>query len=92
MNVPEAVGVPLMMMVFAAQDAETPAGSPLAPATPLLEIPVAPTVVWVMAVSGVLTHRVGVEEGRLTVLFGLTVMIPVAVTAGVVQPPVVVTV
>jgi hypothetical protein len=75
LNGPAAEGVPLIVIVFAAQDADTPAGSPLAPATPLFEIPVAPVVVCVMAVSPVLMHMVGVEDAMLTVLFGVTVMV-----------------
>ena len=49
---PAAVGVPLMVMVFAAQLAATPAGNPLAPATPLLAMPVALLVLWVMVERG----------------------------------------
>ena len=57
MNVPEAVGVPLMVIVFDAQDAVTPAGRSVA-----VPIPVAPVVVCVIAVSAVLMHSVGAEE------------------------------
>ena len=64
-----------MVMVLFEKDAETPAGNPLAPETPLLPMPVAPVVVWVIAVSGVLMHSVGVEEAALTVLVGFTVMV-----------------
>ena len=85
MNVPDAVGVPLIVMVFDAHDAVTPAGSPVA-----VPIPVAPVVVCVMAVSAELIQSVGVEDAALTVLFGVTVMVPVAVTVP--QPPVKVTV
>ena len=67
MKVPAAVGVPLIVIVLVAQCAETPAGSPLAPDTPSLEIPVAPVVVWVIEVSAVLTQSVGVEEAALAV-------------------------
>jgi hypothetical protein len=62
-----------MVMVFAAQDAETPAGNPLAPDTPLLEIPVAPVVVWVIAVSGVFMQSVGAADAALAVLLEDTV-------------------
>jgi hypothetical protein len=45
---------------------------------------------------GVLIHSVWLfvpaAEVRMIVLFGVTVIVPVAVTGGVVQPPVVVTV
>jgi len=85
LNVPEAVGVPLIVMVFDAHDAVTPAGSPVA-----VPMPVAPVVVCVMAVSAVLIQSVGVEDAAVTVLFGVTVMVPVAVTVP--QPPLRVTV
>jgi hypothetical protein len=81
LNVPEAVGVPLMVMVLLAQAAVTPAGSPVG-----VPMPVAPVVVCVMAVSGVLMHNVGVEEAAPTVLLSTTVMVPVAFTVP--QPPV----
>ena len=76
-----AGGVPLIVIVFAAQAAVTPAGSPVG-----VPIPVAPVVVWVIAVSAVLMHRVGVEEAALTVLSSTTVIVPVALTLP--QPPV----
>ena len=81
MKVPAAVGVPLIVIVSDAQEAVTPAGSPVA-----VPIPVATVVVCVIAVSGVLMHRVGVEEAAPTVLSGVTVMVPVAFTLP--QPPV----
>ncbi len=86
MNVPLAVGVPLMVMVLLAHAALTPAGSPFAPDTPLLLIPVAPVVAIVMLVSAVLMQRLGVLDGVPAVLFGVTVMVPVAFTLP--QPPV----
>ena len=57
MNVPETVGVPLMVMVSDAHEAVTPAGRPTG-----VPIPVAPVVVCVMAVRAVLMHSVGVDE------------------------------
>ena len=81
MKVPEAVGVPLIVMVLLAQAAVTPAGSPVG-----VTMPVAPVVVCVIAVSAVLIHSVGVEEAAPAVLFGVTVMVPVAFTVP--QPPV----
>jgi hypothetical protein len=78
---PDAAGVPIMVIVFEAHPAETPAGNPVA-----VPIPVAPVVVWVIAVNGVLMHNVGVEEAAVTVLFALTVIVPVAFTAP--HPPV----
>ena len=81
MNVPDAVGVPLIVIVLVAHVAVTPVGKPVA--TP---IPVAPVVVWVIAVSAVLLHKVGVLDAALTVLAGVTVIVPVALTVP--QPPV----
>ena len=81
MNVPEAVGVPLMVMVLEAQDAVTPAGRPVA-----VPMPVAPVVVCVIVVRAVLMQSVGVEEAAEAVLAGVTVMVPVALTLP--QPPV----
>jgi len=71
-----------MVIVFDAHAAVTPAGRPVA--TP---IPVAPVVVWVMAVRAVLIHKVGEEDAALTVLSGVTVIVPVAFKTGP-QPPV----
>ena len=81
MNVPDAVGVPLMVIVLAAHAAVTPAGNPVA-----VPIPVAPVVVCVIAVNAVLIHNVGVLDGALTVFAGVTVMVPVALTLP--HPPV----
>ena len=81
MNVPEAVGVPLMVIVLEAQDAVTPAGRPVA-----VPMPVAPVVVCVIVVRAVLMQSVGVEEAAEAVLAGVTVMVPVALTLP--QPPV----
>lgn len=72
---PDAVGVPLMVMVLDAHVAETPAGNPLAPDTPLLDIPVAPVVAIVMLVKAVLIHKVGDEDGVPAVLLGKTVIV-----------------
>ena len=66
--------------------AETPPGKPLAPATPSLLMPVAPVVVWVIAVNAVLIHNVGVDDGAPAVLAGVTMIVPVAFTVP--QPPV----
>ena len=86
MNVPLAVGVPLIVMVLEDQVAETPAGNPLAPETPELEIPVAPVVAIVIFVKAVLIHKVGVEEGDPAVFAAVTVIVPVAFTEP--HPPV----
>ena len=56
-----------------AQDAVTPAGRPVG-----VPIPVAPVVVCVIAVRGVLIHNVGVEDAVPAVLSGVTVIVPVA--------------
>ena len=69
------------MMVLLAHDAVTPAGKPVA-----VPMPVAPVVAIVMLVSAVLIHRVGVLDGVPAVLFGVTVIVPVAFTEP--QPPV----
>ena len=81
MKVPDAVGIPLIVIVLVAHVAVTPVGKPVA-----VPIPVAPVVVCVMAVSAVLIHNVGVVEAALTVLAGVTVIVPVAFTLP--QPPV----
>jgi len=38
---------------------------------------VAPVVVWVIVVSALLIHEVGVDDGALAVLFGVTVIVAV---------------
>jgi hypothetical protein len=84
--VPLAVGVPLIVIVLLAHVALTPAGKPLAPLTPALLMPVAPVVVCVILVSAVLIHSVGLLDATPAVLFGVTIIVPVALTAP--QPPV----
>ena len=64
-----------------AKAAVTPVGKPVA-----VPIPVAPVVAWVIVVNAVLIHKVGVDEAAPTVLFGVTTIVPVAVTL--LQPPV----
>ena len=68
-------------MVFDNQEAVTPVGKPIA-----APIPVAPVVVCVIGVNTVFTHKVGVEEAAVTVLLGITVIVPVALNVP--QPPV----
>ena len=70
MNVPDAVGVPLIVIKFPAQPALTPVGRPVA-----APMPVAPGVGWVMAVSGELMHTVGVDDGAAAVFVAFTVTI-----------------
>ena len=81
MKVPVADGVPVIVMVFDAQLAVTPAGKPVA-----VPIPVAPVVVCVTSVIAVLTQTEGDEEAAPAVLFADTVIVPVALTDP--QPPV----
>ena len=80
-NTPDAVGVPLIVIVFDAQAAVTPDGKPVA-----VPMPVALAVVCVIGVSAVLIQSVGVAEAALTVLAAVTVIVPVALTVP--QPPV----
>ena len=70
-----------MVIVLAFQAAVTPVGKPVA-----APIPVAPVVVWVMLVNGVLIQRVGADEAVVTVFTLVTVIVPVALTAP--HPPV----
>ena len=58
------MGVPLMVMVLLAQVAETRAGKPFAPETPLLATPVAPLVACVISGNKELTQSIGVPEGN----------------------------
>jgi hypothetical protein len=80
-KVPDAVGVPDIVIVLAAQAAITPAGRPVA-----VPMPVATAVECVIAVRAVLMQRVGVEEATPAVLSGVTVIVPVAFTLP--HPPV----
>ena len=68
-----------MVMRLEPNEAFKPAGKPMAP-----PMPVAPVVVWLIAVRVELTHKVGVAPA-VTVLFGSTVILPVALTVP--QPP-----
>jgi hypothetical protein len=83
-KVPETEGVPLIVKVFEFQLPVTPVGRPVTVA------PVAEVVAYVMFVSPVLIQRVWASvpaaELLAIVLFGLTVMVPVALTNP--QPPV----
>jgi len=69
--------VPLIVIVLAAQCADTPAGKPFAPVIPSLVMPVANVVVCVMAVNAVLIHRVGVVDAAEAVMLAVTVIVPV---------------
>ena len=84
MKVPEAVGDPEIVTTFADQLPVTPPGRPVTVA------PVAVVVVYVMFVIAVLIQSVcaSVPTAELLaiVLFGVTVIVPVALTVP--QPPV----
>jgi hypothetical protein len=70
-----------MVIVLEAHAAVTPAGKPVA-----VPIPVARVVAIVMLVRAVLIHKLGVLDGAPAVLFGVTVIVPVALIVP--QPPV----
>ena len=70
-----------MVIVLEAKAAVTPAGNPVG-----VPMPVAKVVAWVILVKGVLTHSVGVVDAVATVIFGVTLIVPVAFTVP--QPPV----
>ena len=65
-----------MVIVLDAKDAETPVGKPVAE-----PIPVTPVVEKVTDGSVVLMQTAGAEEAALTVLAGVTLMVPVAFAA-----------
>ena len=80
MNVPLAVGVPLIVIVLPAHAAVTPAGKPVA-----VPMPVAPVVVCVIAgLNAVLIHSV-LAVLLVAVLSVMTTIVPVALTVP--QPP-----
>ena len=70
-----------MVMVLEPKEAVTPAGKPVG-----VPMPVAPVVVCVIDVSAVPIQSVGEDEAGPTVLFAVTLMVPVAFTLP--QPPV----
>ena len=67
--------------MFDAQAAVTPAGSPVT-----VPIPVAPVVVCVILLIGVLIQTVGFDDAVPAVFAGVTVIVPTASTEP--QPPV----
>ena len=81
MNVPDAEGVPDIVISSDDQEALTPDGNPVAE-----PIPVATVVAWVIFVNAVLIHNVGVLDAEPTVLSAVTVIVPVAFTLP--HPPV----
>ena len=81
MKVPNSVGVPLIVMVFADQAAVKPVGKPVG-----VPIPVAPVVPCVrFGDRTALIHKVAVIPG-VTVFNGFTIIVPEALTLP--QPPV----
>ena len=78
---PDADGVPVIVISSDDQDALTPDGKPVAE-----PIPVAPVVEWVISVNAVLIHNVGVLDATPAVLSAVTVIVPVAFTLP--HPPV----
>ena len=76
---PDADGVPDIVITSPDQEALTPPGNPFEPATPSLLIPVAPVVACVIFVNAVLIHKVGVLDPTPAV-FSFTVIVPVAST------------
>ena len=78
---PDAEGVPVIVISFDDQDALTPDGKPVDE-----PIPVAPVVAWVISVNAVLIHNVGVLDATPAVLSAVTVIVPVAFTLP--HPPV----
>jgi hypothetical protein len=86
LNVPDTDGVPLIVTPFEAQVPVTPVGRPEKVA------PVARVVLYEILVIGVLIQSVWLvvltAEVREIVLFGLTVIVPVAVAAEAPHPPV----
>ena len=73
MNVPDAVGLPLNVIVLAAQATVTPAGKPVG-----VPMPVAPVVACVLLIA-VLIHKVVVAT-VVAVLLGITSIVPLAFT------------
>ena len=78
---PDAEGVPDIVISSDDQDALTPDGKPVADL-----IPVAPVVACVIFVNAVLIHNVGVLDATPAVLSAVTVIVPVAFTLP--HPPV----
>lgn len=78
---PDAVGVPLIVIISDAHAAVKPSGRSVG-----VPIPVAPVVEWVMAVKGVLMHNVGVADAVPEVISEVTIICPVAFMLP--QPPV----
>ena len=80
MKVPDAVGVPLIVITLLAQTAVTPAGKPVA-----VPMPVAPVVAIVIFVKAVFTVNVGLDDAVPAVLRVQGVTVVVVVIGG--EPP-----
>ena len=80
MKVPDAVGVPLIVIILLAQTAVTPAGKPVA-----VPMPVAPVVAIVIFVKAVFTISVGLDDAVPAVLRVQGVTVVVVVIGG--EPP-----
>ena len=80
MKVPDAVGVPLIVIKLLAQTAVTPAGKPVA-----VPMPVAPVVAIVIFVKTVFTVSVGLDDAVPAVLRVQGVTVVVVVIGG--EPP-----
>ena len=80
MKVPDAVGVPLIVIKLLAQTAVTPAGNPVA-----VPMPVAPVVAIVIFVKTVFTVSVGLDDAVPAVLRVQGVTVVVVVIGG--EPP-----
>ena len=80
MKVPDAVGVPLIVITLLAQTAVTPAGKPVA-----VPMPVAPVVAIVIFVKTVFTVSVGLDDAVPAVLRVQGVTVVVVVIGG--EPP-----
>ena len=78
---PDAEGVPVIVISSDDQDALTPDGKPVAE-----PIPVAPVVEWVIFVNAVLIHNVGVLDATPAVVSDIPVMVPAVLTLP--HPPV----
>ena len=76
MKLPVAVGVPLIVITLADQEAVTPAGKFVA-----VPMPVAPVVVIVIFVKTVFTVNVGLDDAVPAAQAAFTVIVPVALTA-----------
>ena len=70
-----------MVITLEAHVANKPIGRPVG-----VPMPEAPVVAWVIAVKGVLIHTIGLDDAAPAVIFGVTMIVPVAFTVP--QPPV----